>query len=132
MPRLEMSPMERLGLSTNAEGLIVSDHPDNDKNPRNSKDKQDKKDKKEKSKAAGNTRKRERAMQKEIRRAYYRKSLQWHPDRWAGMGMYALPVQAAFELINEAYNSLTNEEKDSPEGNKTNDQAGATEEAMFE
>ena len=124
--------MERLGLSTNAEGLIVSDHPDNDNNPRNSKDKQDKKDKKEKSKASGNTRKRERAMQKEIRRAYYRKSLQWHPDRWAGMGMYALPVQAAFELINEAYNSLTNEEKNSATGSKSNDQAGATEEAMFE
>ena len=49
----------------------------------------------------------ERAAQKEIRRAYYRKSLQWHPDRWAGMGMYALAVQGAFELINEGYNILT-------------------------
>ncbi len=123
--------MERLGLSTNAEGLIVSDHPDNDKNPRHNKNKQDKKDQKETSKAAGNTRKRERALQKEIRRAYYRKSLQWHPDRWAGMGMYTLPVQAAFELINEAYNSLTNEKTESAE-TKASGHTGATEEGMFE
>lgn len=129
MPRLEMSPMERLGLSTNAEGLIVSDHPDNDKKPLPAKEK-----KSTKEKTSGNTRKRERAMQKEIRRAYYRKSLQWHPDRWAGMGMYALPVQAAFELINEAYNSLTNEDKENNTDKKSsaNNSSGATEDAMFE
>ena len=43
---------------------------------------------------------------KDVRRAYYRKSLQWHPDRWAGMPIYSLVVQGAFELINEAYEGL--------------------------
>jgi hypothetical protein len=33
--------------------------------------------------------------------------MQWHPDRWDGLGMYALAVQGAFELVNEAYNALT-------------------------
>ena len=49
----------------------------------------------------------ERQAQKELRRAYYRKSLQWHPDRWVGMSMYTLAVQGAFELITEAYGELT-------------------------
>ena len=44
---------------------------------------------------------------KDIRRAYYRKSLQWHPDRWAGMPIYAVVVQGAFQLINEAYEKLS-------------------------
>jgi hypothetical protein len=44
---------------------------------------------------------------KEIRRAYYKKSLQWHPDRWVGMELYKLPVQGAFELVAEAYRMLT-------------------------
>jgi hypothetical protein len=44
---------------------------------------------------------------KDVRRAYYKKSLQWHPDRWAGMPIYGLVVQGAFELINEAYEGLT-------------------------
>ncbi len=44
---------------------------------------------------------------KEIRRAYYKKSLQWHPDRWVGMELYKLAVQGAFELVAEAYRMLT-------------------------
>ena len=44
---------------------------------------------------------------KDIRRAYYRKSLQWHPDRWAGMPIYSVVVQGAFQLINEAYEHLS-------------------------
>eukprot|EP00602_Paraphysomonas_sp_CaronLab_P012937 CAMPEP_0185040098 /NCGR_PEP_ID=MMETSP1103-20130426/37748_1 /TAXON_ID=36769 /ORGANISM="Paraphysomonas bandaiensis, Strain Caron Lab Isolate" /LENGTH=1002 /DNA_ID=CAMNT_0027579259 /DNA_START=104 /DNA_END=3109 /DNA_ORIENTATION=+ len=52
---------------------------------------------------------------KDIRRAYHKKSLQWHPDRWAGLTnnatsisgeVYALAVQGAFELIAEAYKGL--------------------------
>jgi hypothetical protein len=43
---------------------------------------------------------------KQLKRAYYRKSLLWHPDRWANMPMYSLPVQGAFELISEAYEGL--------------------------
>lgn len=46
------------------------------------------------------------AKLKDIRRAYYRKSLQWHPDRWAAMPIYTLVVQGAFELIHEAYEGL--------------------------
>jgi hypothetical protein len=53
---------------------------------------------------------------KEIRRAYHRKSLQWHPDRWSGLTntlnglsseLYIIAVQGAFELIAEAYKELT-------------------------
>ena len=29
---------------------------------------------------------------RDLRRAYYRKSLQWHPDRWAGMPALYLPA----------------------------------------
>lgn len=47
------------------------------------------------------------AKLKEVRRAYYKKSLQWHPDRWAGMPIYSLVVQGAFELINEAYEAIS-------------------------
>jgi hypothetical protein len=43
---------------------------------------------------------------KQLKRAYYRKSLLWHPDRWSNMPVYAIPVQGAFELISEAYNGL--------------------------
>ena len=45
---------------------------------------------------------------KEMKRAYYRASLQWHPDRWAGMNIYLLPVTSIFELISEAYTQLSN------------------------
>lgn len=92
--------MERLGLFASEDGIKSLDGASEEKSQSGHADK-------EKSKAGRSARKRERAAQKEIRRAYYRKSLQWHPDRWAGMGMYALAVQGAFELVNEAYNALT-------------------------
>jgi hypothetical protein len=88
--------MERLGLFASDEGVKAVDASGEVKNSSIKSGKGGRSDKK-----------RERAAQKEIRRAYYRKSLQWHPDRWAGLGMYALGVQGAFELINEAYNALT-------------------------
>lgn len=53
---------------------------------------------------------------KEIRRAYHRKSLQWHPDRWSGLTntltglsseLYTIAVRGAFELIAEAYKELS-------------------------
>ena len=53
---------------------------------------------------------------KMIRRAYHKKSLQWHPDRWSALTgnsssysseVYTLAVSGAFELIAEAYKSLT-------------------------
>jgi hypothetical protein len=43
---------------------------------------------------------------KQIRRAYYRKSLMWHPDRWVGLGVYSLIVQSAFEAVTRAYERL--------------------------
>jgi len=131
MPRLEMTPLERLGLITSPEGLITSDLPEDAKNPSaKTRGRKDTKD------SGGSDRKRERAAQKEIRKAYYRKSLQWHPDRWAGMGMYALPVQAAFELINEAYNSLTSGDSDGKSNKGSSGGKGGKtevpEEAVFE
>ena len=36
----------------------------------------------------------------------FRKSLQWHPDRWAGLGVYDVAVRGAFQLIGEAYEAL--------------------------
>ena len=41
-----------------------------------------------------------------IRRAYYRKSLQWHPDRWVGMSIYSLIVKSAFEIVTLAHDNL--------------------------
>jgi curved DNA-binding protein CbpA len=53
------------------------------------------------------TRKQKKKDNKEMKRAYYRASLQWHPDRWAGMSIYLLPVTSIFELISEAYTQLS-------------------------
>jgi len=51
-------------------------------------------------------RKRAGKVSKQIRRAYYRKSLQWHPDRWVGMSIYSMIVQSAFEAVTRAHDSL--------------------------
>ena len=66
LPRVEMTPSERLGLPAN---LSNSSH-------------------------------------REIKRAYYKKSLQWHPDRWIGMEIYSIVVTGVFELIAEAIEAL--------------------------
>jgi DnaJ domain len=42
-----------------------------------------------------------------IKRAYYRESLKWHPDRWVKYSMHAERAQAVFELISDAYKSLS-------------------------
>lgn len=47
-----------------------------------------------------------KAMLKLIRRGYYRASLQWHPDRWVGYDHYQYAIQAAFQLVTEAYERL--------------------------
>jgi hypothetical protein len=49
-----------------------------------------------------------KSIQKEIRRAYYKKSLLWHPDRWASMPFYVQAAQGAFEVVSEAYEQLSN------------------------
>jgi hypothetical protein len=74
------------------------------------------------------------AKLKDIRRAYYKKSLQWHPDRWAGMAIYTLVVQGAFELINEAYEGLTSgllDKKTSSKGVKKEETNAKTEDAFY-
>merc|ERR1712110_1222961 len=48
----------------------------------------------------------ERAAQKALRRAYYTKSLRWHPDRWVGLSYYAEQVRHVFESVTEAYDGL--------------------------
>lgn len=103
-----MSPMERLGLFVSEDGLKSLDGGSEGEKAGETGKRGGRNARVEKESQEGrNSKKRERALQKEIRRAYYRRSLMWHPDRWAGLSMYALAVQAAFELINEAYNALT-------------------------
>ncbi len=45
-------------------------------------------------------------MAKAVKRAYYKASLQWHPDRWVGYEQYAEVVREAFQLVHEAYETL--------------------------
>ncbi|CAN0089971.1 unnamed protein product, partial [Discosporangium mesarthrocarpum] len=40
---------------------------------------------------------------REVRRAYYRLSLMWHPDRWVRHAMHLEQAQEMFELVSEAY-----------------------------
>ncbi|CAM9915870.1 unnamed protein product [Phaeothamnion confervicola] len=42
-----------------------------------------------------------------VRRAYYRLSLAWHPDRWPRHPLHAPLAQAVFEHVAAAYAELT-------------------------
>jgi hypothetical protein len=88
LPRLEMSFEERLGLPA----------PTSNKNTNT----------KSNTNTTSSSTKVKKKKDKEMKRAYYRASLQWHPDRWAGMNIYLLPVTSIFELISEAYTQLSN------------------------
>jgi len=57
-------------------------------------------------KLTGKASRRAKSINRELRSAYYRKSLMWHPDRWAGMPIYSEAVQGAFQLITDAYGQL--------------------------
>ena len=47
-------------------------------------------------------------VRQNLKRAYYKKSLLWHPDRWAAMSPQYMPaVQGAFELVSAAYAALS-------------------------
>jgi len=84
-----MSYEERLGLPTNVNKAVNAS--DDSKKIRNQKKKDS----------------------KELKRAYYRASLQWHPDKWQTMhNMYLLPVTSIFELISEAYTQLSKNQID--------------------
>jgi hypothetical protein len=51
-----------------------------------------------------------RAIERLIRKAYYRHSLIWHPDRWASYPrVFQRRAQDSFELISDAYRHLTTE-----------------------
>ena len=96
MPRIEMNPEERLGLydvSADTSRVLRHQHQENKVNVTITNSSRSKK-------RVG------RSNNKALKRAYYRKSLQWHPDRWVGLSMYTYAVQGAFELINEAYQLL--------------------------
>ena len=44
---------------------------------------------------------------KMIKKAYYRQSLLWHPDRWSSYpNLYTVAVQGIFEMINDAYKKI--------------------------
>lgn len=42
----------------------------------------------------------------ELKKAYYRLSLDWHPDRWVAFPAYRAHAQTIFALIGDAYESL--------------------------
>ena len=46
---------------------------------------------------------------REVRRAYYRQSLLWHPDRWVRHAMHSARAQEVFETVSEAYAWMVNE-----------------------
>lgn len=43
------------------------------------------------------------ATEREVRRAYYRQALLWHPDRWVRHSMHSARAQDIFEIVSEAY-----------------------------
>jgi hypothetical protein len=96
-----MSFEERLGLAS------FSTQFDNKfNNHKEEKSELKKKNNKEKNFTTTKIEKKKKIEKKNLKRAYYKQSLIWHPDRWAAMPLYIIAVQGAFELINEAYNSL--------------------------
>lgn len=102
MPRIEMNPEERLGLyDVSTDSSRVLKHHYQQGNKVNVTTTNISRSRSKKRGGGG------RSNNKALKRAYYRKSLQWHPDRWVGLGMYTYAVQGAFELINEAYQLLS-------------------------
>lgn len=54
------------------------------------------------------------AGEREVRRAYYRQSLLWHPDRWVRHSMHTARAQEVFEVISEAYAWMVRDRIGSP------------------
>lgn len=46
------------------------------------------------------------ADKRTIRKAYHKKSLEWHPDRWVAHPEYMDKAEEAFDLISDAYSKL--------------------------
>jgi hypothetical protein len=60
-------------------------------------------------------REKRREWKRELKRAYYHRSLRWHPDRWASFPTtYQRRAQEVFELVGEAYRGLMVEMKGEP------------------
>lgn len=47
------------------------------------------------------------ASKSQVRKAYFKKSLEWHPDRWVQHPYLRTKAASIFELISEAYTGLT-------------------------
>lgn len=56
-------------------------------------------------------------MSKQLKKAYYRQTLLWHPDRWTGprLRQYQVIASGVFHLIAEAYKELSDKMKLSTE-----------------
>jgi hypothetical protein len=109
LPRVEQSFLERLGLSEPSPGDAQQQQQDEGRG-----------------RSAG--RKKAKSITKrDVKRAYYKKSIIWHPDKWMNIGVstaaaasaassggreaampnpYAATVQTIFELVSEAYREL--------------------------
>jgi hypothetical protein len=100
LPRLEMTPVERLQLinlpssQSLLDGMTGSDVKLNVRQRR---------------KEIKQRQSQQKEILKTIKRAYYKMSLLWHPDRWAAYPAYLPIVQNIFPLISEAYEELVNE-----------------------
>jgi hypothetical protein len=82
LPTIEMAPTERLGLLIPSVDELKARDAEGEK----------------------------KKVLKVIKRAYYRASLQWHPDRWVGYDQYyQAAVSSVFPLITEAYEMLVKE-----------------------
>ena len=60
------------------------------------------------------------ASRGERRRAYHKKSLLWHPDRWVQFPHYKSKAAEVFDLIVEAYEMLNKGEEEGEEGEEDN------------
>eukprot|EP00752_Nemacystus_decipiens_P005158 g4681.t1 len=63
------------------------------------------------------------ASARELRRAYYRQSLLWHPDRWVRYAIHSARAQEVFQIVSEAHAwmvaDLVAPEDDSQDGSTT-------------
>ncbi|CAM9187410.1 unnamed protein product [Ectocarpus sp. 6 AP-2014] len=57
------------------------------------------------------------ASGRELRRAYYRQSLLWHPDRWVRYAIHSARAQDVFELVGDAYEWMVSSSKALGENN---------------
>jgi len=133
LPRVEMSYGEKLGLSllsntttTTTTTMMTKKtiHRNNNNSieytENNKQQENNKQENKQAKRKQNNLQSLRKKTQKKIKRAYYKQSLQWHPDRWTSMPIYSIAVQGAFELISEAYQFLLNDANNMNKANNNN------------